>query len=932
MIEPDFARGVRMRAFFVPLIAAALATGCGRISPQPDDLMASAREQAAAGHHRAAIIELRNVLQQSSRHAEALYWLGLEYSRTGDYAAAIRPLQRALDLGYDAAKAIPPLSKSLIATGDYQRALDRAMVDLHGDNRTQAEIYALRGLAYLGLKRNREASDSFVQALAFEPEFADALRGQARMAADDKDFDQALRLLGRATASAPDDVESWLLKGDLLRHTKQKGALAAYRKVLEIDPENVLGRLDVVSILIAEGQVDAAGKEFEPARMLAPNAPRVQYVEGLLAYYRGEYSAARVAARQVLEALPDHMPSVVLAGAAAYELGEYIEAQGYLARIVDKAPDDMNVRILLATAYARAGNPGRALDALSQPLAQVPVETRVLTLAGEFAMQNNEPLKASDYFERATKADPGSASARTALAASRMAWGETDRALADLEAAARLDPQNYHADIVLSMSQLQLHKYDGALKALQVLEKKQPTNPLTHNLKAAALLGKGDSASARKALERALELQPTYLPATINLAKLDVVEKNPRAARKRLETALQGDENNAQTLMALADSAPQIGASPRERIDWLERATHAHPDLARPKLMLARHYAQRGDHARANDLVQQVLTRDPKNADALDMLGEIQLLTGYPKDALQTFGKLVALQGKSPVARYRLASAQTLNRDYADASRSLRTALSLKPDYVDAQVALIRLEILLGRYDEAKSIAQRIQQQPPRSPLGYMMEGDVLMAEKKFVPAAKAFEAGYAVEKSGALAIKIHAAYAEAGKPDDGDARLKQWLGIAPEDAFARMYSADADLRQGKYRNAVEQYEWLAQNDPKNVTVLNNLAWTYDQLGDARALAMAERAYRIKPDDPAITDTLGWLLVRQGDANRGVELLQKAVEATPNVQEIRFHLAKGWVKIGDPAKARGELDRLLAPGSPFSGKAEAAATLEQLGK
>jgi Flp pilus assembly protein TadD len=160
MIASHFARGLRMRVRLVPLIAAAVASGCDRISPQPDDLLASAREQAAARHHRAAIIQLRNVLQQSPRHAEALYLLGLEYSRAGDSAAALRPLLRALDLGYDPAKGIAPLSKSLIATGDYQRALDRATVDLRGDNRTQAEFHALRGLAYLGLKRNREASDS----------------------------------------------------------------------------------------------------------------------------------------------------------------------------------------------------------------------------------------------------------------------------------------------------------------------------------------------------------------------------------------------------------------------------------------------------------------------------------------------------------------------------------------------------------------------------------------------------------------------------------------------------------------------------------------------------------------------------------------------------------------------------------------------------
>ena len=93
-----------------------------------------------------------------------------------------------------------------------------------------------------------------------------------------------------------------------------------------------------------------------------------------------------------------------------------------------------------------------------------------------------------------------------------------------------------------------------------------------------------------------------------------------------------------------------------------------------------------------------------------------------------------------------------------------------------------------------------------------------------------------------------------------------------------------------------------AQKQPDNVLVLNNLAWAYQQVKDPRALETAERAYKLKPDNAAVADTLGWMLVEQGNTTRGLELLQKAVAAAPKALEIRYHLAQAWVKSGDKVK------------------------------
>ena len=229
-------------------------------------------------------------------------------------------------------------------------------------------------------------------------------------------------------------------------------------------------------------------------------------------------------------------------------------------------------------------------------------------------------------------------------------------------------------------------------------------------------------------------------------------------------------------------------------------------------------------------------------------------------------------------------------------------------------------------------MARQVQKQAAKSPLGFVLEADVLMAEKKYPQAAKAYETAFGMAKNGHVALKMHAAYTQAGKPDEADARLAQWLKAAPDDVVARLYAADAGLKNGKYKTAIEHYEWLQQKQPDNIVVLNNLAWAYQQVNDKRAVATAERAYKLKPENPAVADTLGWILVEQGQTERGIELLQKAVSAAPGAHAIRFHLAQAWVKAGDNSKARNELERLLSTGTKFPEQDEALRLLKELRK
>jgi tetratricopeptide (TPR) repeat protein len=144
-----------------------------------------------------------------------------------------------------------------------------------------------------------------------------------------------------------------------------------------------------------------------------------------------------------------------------------------------------------------------------------------------------------------------------------------------------------------------------------------------------------------------------------------------------------------------------------------------------------------------------------------------------------------------------------------------------------------------------------------------------------------------------------------------------------------RMYLAEVYLADGQTRSAIEQYEIVLQQNPKYMPAMNNLDTAYQQEKNPLALEYAEKAYKIAPDNPAIMDTLGWILVEQGNTGRGLPLLQKALSLAPDVAEIRYHFAVALVKSGDKAKARKELDTLLSSGKDFPSREEAKTLLKQ---
>jgi Flp pilus assembly protein TadD len=96
--------------------------------------------------------------------------------------------------------------------------------------------------------------------------------------------------------------------------------------------------------------------------------------------------------------------------------------------------------------------------------------------------------------------------------------------------------------------------------------------------------------------------------------------------------------------------------------------------------------------------------------------------------------------------------------------------------------------------------------------------------------------------------------------------------------------------------------------------VLNYLGYSWIDQGMhlARATEMIEKAVKLRPNDGAIVDSLGWALYRVGDYEGAVKQLERAVELLPHDPTINDHLGDAYWRVGRRHEARFQWQRALS--------------------
>ena len=910
-------------------LAAVLVTaGCSDNNPEKP--LASAREYLQKNDLKSAAIQVKNALQIKPDLGEARFLLGTILLQEGNASAAEIELRKALAANHPAKRVVPELAISLVMQGQNQKLVDEFGQSRLEDAAADASLQTTLATAYGALGKPDLFESALTAALKADPHHSPALILRARQKAAARDFDGALSTVDEVLATDSRNVDAWTLKGDLLLYAKGNpdGGLAAYRQAVELRPDSVPARFALMTALLQQDKLDDAAKQLAELKQVAAGHPRTRYLEAQLAYKKKDYKLARDLAQRLLLTSPGPR-NLELAGLVELQLNSLDQAEAYLAGAVRAAPELRLARRLLVTTYLRLGQPAKALATLNDAMGKDGLDPSLFMVAGQAYLQNGDAKTAEEYFAKALKLDPNSARKQTALAVTHLAGGETTSALDELQTIAESD-KGISADLALISAELRRGDFAAALAAISRLEAKQPDKPLAADLRGRVQLAQKDAAAARRSFEQALTIDPTYFSAASNLAALDIAEKKPDEARKRFEKLLATNPKNSQALLALAQLAAARGAGTAEVASLINNAIEASPAEAAPRLLLVELYIDARDSKQAMAAAQDAVTTLPNSPELLDALGRAQLLAGETNQAISTFGKLAALKPLLPMPQLRLAAAHMTNRDPQAAEQSLRRALELKPG--DAQIQRSLIFVLLGqkRVEEALAIARGVQKQRPKEGVGFALEGDIRASQKDWDAATAAYRAGLRVAPSTDLAIKLHAATTTAGKASEADRFAASWMNAHPKDPAFQTYLGDSALARKDYAVAEKHYLAALQHQPDIASVLNNLAWIAQQMHKPGAIAYAEKANAVAPNQPAFMDTLAMLLSEKGDHARAVALEQKALELQPEDATFRLNLAKIYIAAGEKPRAKTELEAVAKLGDKHPLYAEASALLKTL--
>jgi putative PEP-CTERM system TPR-repeat lipoprotein len=895
------------------------------------EYLRDARAYFDKGEFNAAVIQLKNALLTDPANKEARLLLGKAYLKQKDGLSAEKELRRAQELGATREAVLVPLGRTLLMTGQNDKLLQAVTPEAGDSDALKVDILLLQGQAYLTTGKLALADEKFSKALELKPATVEALLGKARIAYQNQDKAGSAELVEQALSSEPDNANAWAMKGELLRNAnKPQEAVTAFAKAIDVEPGNTPARLGRAMVLLSLGKPDQANADIDWLLEKYPGLYLAHFLKAQALYQQGQPEPAQESVQRALKQAPGHLPSHLLAGTIAYHQEQLNQAEQHLRTYWNSAPWNRTVARLLAATLLKLKQPDKAIEVLEPGASSAVDDPQYLSLLGSAYLRNGDTSRGVEYLEQAAAIAPDVAGIRTQLAIGQLAQGNIEQGISELQSAVDLDEGPVDAEVLLVMTYLQRKDFDQALAASEILAEKMPDSPLPLNLKGGALLGNDNPAAAKQAFEAALKLQPEFLPAHLNLAQLDLMNGDTAAAEARYRKVLSYDEGNLKALLGLAALAKSDGQV-EKTAQWLKQAHELHPEAIQPALLLVQHYRQLDETDRALDLAEAVAMDHPRKPTVLMALAQSQLDTGNDKDALATLRKLVEAAPRSPAAHYLLAAVQVDQKETEAARVNLQQALQLQADYPAAQLLLGRLYIADKDYTAALGIAANLLKAHPEAAYGDELKGDVYASRKAYQQAADAYARAYHKSGSALLAQKLSQSRLQTGETEAAHEALRQWLADHPEDVPTRGMLAQILLRANQRSEAIEEYRKLLEYEPDKVLALNNLAWLYQEENNPEGIKYAERAYQLVPDRPEVIDTLGWLLVQNGETNRGLVLLQEAATKAPHLPDIRYHMAAALEKAGRHEEARKELDRLLKANKTFDERDKAEALRDQLG-
>lgn len=350
---------------------------------------------------------------------------------------------------------------------------------------------------------------------------------------------------------------------------------------------------------------------------------------------------------------------------------------------------------------------------------------------------------------------------------------------------------------------------------------------------------------------------------------------------------------------------------------------------------------ERGDLAGARAQLLEIVHRNPHFLDAQVLLADIAFHQGNMTEAVQFSEAALDVNPNSRRARMLRGSALRRSGNF-DAAAAVLDGLSREiPESVDVRLELAYLALDKGKFAEAEAAFKKILAEKPKEWRAVSGLVDTDLARDHQEQAFARLEEELKIS-GGAQPVRylLASTALRSGKYNLAIDNFRQLADGSSGSIDAHVRLAEVYRLKGDLRNAIatlQKAAILQPNDPRpgallpfllekenrrqeakavaraalakhpdDANAMNNLAFLLAETGDSldQASKLARQAVRKEPDNPAFSDTLGYVYLKRDQNDEALEIFGKLIRKYPDDPTCGYHLGMAWYQKGDLEKAR----------------------------
>jgi tetratricopeptide (TPR) repeat protein len=502
--------------------------------------------------------------------------------------------------------------------------------------------------------------------------------------------------------------QAYFLSGD-----KEKGLQVA-KSASELGKNDVKVHFTLGLLLASQKEYAAAIHEFETADALQPATPEILLDLGQTCLKSGDTARALEVLNRALKLQPDSAETLYLIGQAYSDEQKDMNALDVLVKAHKLAPDNTDVIFLMARLSMKQAFYADAIPLLEQGLKVAPKEPKLLAALGECYFMTGKVEEAKQTFQALIEAQPA-ASSYAFMGLWYRHEGQFDEAKNYFERGLKSDPRNAACLYNLGYIAVRQGQYAVGEKwlteALQVQPDYDDALLELANLK----MHEKKFAEALPLLRKCAQLEPDPAPVYYRLGETERSLHQMDAAErdfKIFQTLSKNPKllpNPAQHFFDYVGERAALPAQQQQQLDLeqLKQEVKLHSEQPENYYMLAEAYLKAGRVEEAQQALAQL--DQLSQGDFRTTVGVGVLLARYSlyRNAITYFQKALQANPDSDDAWYDLADAYFRLRDFAGALAALQHVSSPGQNDASYLALLADVDVHLGRNDEAIKLYQR---------------------------------------------------------------------------------------------------------------------------------------------------------------------------------------------------------------------------------